>query len=201
MNKDVLKCLDKCSSINDGLAKAAENNEYPNIEKAIIVSSLFHLSLEYHYSIALLIKSGLYGAAFALFRPLYESVINGLWINACAQDLHIKTIYDGKRYKFPKLDIRVKDIDKSYLLNGYFSSTLGNLYDSSSQYTHSGIHQICRRFKDGVVTPHFECGEIVEVLDNSSKLVIINGIMFFKSFGLEEDVKLCENLLIANYPR
>lgn len=58
--------------------------EFKSTERNRVVAALFHLSLEHHGSIHLLVQHKHNGSAFALLRPQFEAYVRGLWFMKCA---------------------------------------------------------------------------------------------------------------------
>jgi hypothetical protein len=64
--------------------------KYPDDEWSTTVAAFIDQAFEHHAAIILLIRSSLFGSAFALLRLLVEIVVRGVWIATCATDAQIK---------------------------------------------------------------------------------------------------------------
>jgi hypothetical protein len=89
--------LNKCKSSLD--AATIDNSARNRVSGA-----LFHLALEHHGAIQLLVSHKPhphYGSAFALLRPQFESCVRGVWYHRCANEKDIDKFI--KRDKTPPL--------------------------------------------------------------------------------------------------
>lgn len=95
------KWVNSCSDLVDGVIVKSE-------DRYRIAAGLFHLSMEHHGSIHLLIVNKHYGSAFALLRPQLEAFIRGAWFHHCANNKHID------EYKNDREPPRINRRDRSY---------------------------------------------------------------------------------------
>jgi hypothetical protein len=65
-------------------------HEYPSSTKIAFLTGYVDIALEHHEAISLLVNSKLYGSAFTLVRPLFETVFRALWINQAADEAQIE---------------------------------------------------------------------------------------------------------------
>ncbi|MFZ0523940.1 MAG: hypothetical protein WAL95_23145 [Candidatus Acidiferrales bacterium] len=64
--------------------------KYADDEWSTTVAAFIDQAFEHHAAIILLIRSALFGSAFALLRSVVEIVVRGVWIATCATDAEIK---------------------------------------------------------------------------------------------------------------
>lgn len=120
------------------------------------------LAMEHHRSIINLIAQGLYGSAFALLRPAYESYVRGAWLAHCASDDAIARFVSGRGS--PKIDRMLDAIAKVPEFNeGTLSILKRSHWNAMSEYTHSGALQVQRRQTDKAVESNYSKQEITEV--------------------------------------
>jgi hypothetical protein len=126
----------------------------------------------------------LFGSAFALVRPLVETMLRTLWINALATPSQIEGASQDKDI-FPAMSRMLGEIDQTYATGGLFQTFKGSNWEAMCSYAHSGARQIARRFTNGEVKPSYRDGAILEVLNVTNTAVILLTIAFFKSMGCQ----------------
>ena len=67
-----------------------ERHQYSTTTKGVMLVAYVDLALEHHAAIWLLRERELFGSAFALVRPLYDTVFRALWIGAKATDEQVE---------------------------------------------------------------------------------------------------------------
>ena len=160
--------------------------EYPVDTKTTLLTAYVDIALEHHEAISLLIKTKLFGSAFAVVRPLVETMLRALWINALANPNQIEKASRDK-LKFPCMSQMLAEIDQTYGTDAFFQSFKGSNWAAMCSYAHSGASQIARRFTNGEVKPSYSDGEILEVLNVTNTAVILLTIAFFKSMGCQRE--------------
>ena len=160
--------------------------EYPVDTKTTLLTAYVDIALEHHEAISLLIKTKLFGSAFAVVRPLVETMLRALWINALATPSQIKGA-SRDTLKFPCMSQMLAEIDQSYATGSLFQTFKGSNWRALCSYAHSGALQIARRFTNGEVKPSYSDGEILEVLNVTNTAVILLTIAFFKSMGCQRE--------------
>jgi hypothetical protein len=170
-------------------------DEYPSNTKNSFLFAYVDIALEHHEAISLLIKSKLFGSAFALVRPLIETMLRALWINAVATEIEIEKASRDK-LNFPSMSQMVKEIDKSYSTDTFFQSFKGSGWKAMCSYAHSGAHQIARRFTNGEVKPSYSEGEILEVLNATSTAVVLLTRMFLVSMGCQREADKTVEIMV-----
>lgn len=149
----------------DGLAIKSD-------DRSRFAAGCLDVALEHQKAIVLLIHNQLYGSAFSLVRPIFESYIRGVWLLNCATDEQLRQIKRDKlRRSFEDL---VKEVER---VDGYDEGVLSEVKQRSwkamNSYTHSGVLQITRRNKEATIEPNYDNDEIIEVL----KFAIIVGLL------------------------
>lgn len=56
-------------------------------------------------------------------------------------------------------------------------------------YTHGGIRQVARRFKNGEIGSHIELDEAAEILEISNLFAMIAAYVFFERYGSKMDIE------------
>ena len=178
------------SQINDLLNRGAQirwrlrellsRHEYPlddnGATKTTLLGAYVDITLEHDEAISVLIKAKLFGSAFALVRPLVETMARALWINAVATPTQIEKAGEDDKNVFPKMSQMLDDIELKYADGKLYQQFKGTSWRAMCSYTHSGVLPIGRRFTNGDVKHSYGEGEIVEVLNvtNTSVLLLIH---------------------------
>lgn len=123
----------------------------------------FAVSQQHHNSILILLSRNppLEATAFALLRPLVESVIRGFWLLHVATDVQV----EGYVNSGAKLDMAsmIKSLDEVTGLDAYQSIYKKN-WSVLSAYTHTGEFQVQRWFKTNDIEPRYSNAEISELI-------------------------------------
>lgn len=147
-------------------------HDYPDNSRTVIVIGLLATMIEHHKSMLLLIRNGRVGSAFALARSIVESTYRGMWINACATDQQIQVFEVDD--KFPvKMPDMAKAIDEAYRAGGFFEDLRRRSWDKLCSYTHSGMLQLGRRFREHRVQPNYADQEIYEATTTVTTCILL----------------------------
>ncbi len=171
------------------------DHDYPSETKKVLLMAYVDIALEHHEAIHVLIKSKLYGSAFALTRSLFETTFRALWINKCATQDEIEEVASRDEAKFPSVADMVAFIDQSYSTDNFFTSIKSASWAPMCSYTHSGLLQITRRFSGNEVKPNYRDAEIVEVLNATNVAIILLSRMFFVSMGCQHEAVAVEKMM------
>jgi len=195
MEPEIQSILNKTSKFKRKLGDLVTSYDYPTDPKSQILLAYHSIMAEHHGAIWLLIQNNINGSAFALVRSLYEPLYRAHWIIGCATTKQIDEVLKGKDI-FPKMYEMVEKIDAAFGIGDFFQNIKKNSWGPMNDYTHSGIRQIGRRFKDDAVEPNYEIGEIIEVLNGINIALMLMAMVFFKSFGKIEAASEVEKMLI-----
>ena len=189
--------IEKTVIIKDRLGQLTTKYEYPTDRKSQFLLAYHSILAEHHSAIFLLVENDLCGSAFALVRPVYEILYRAHWVAACASEQQIENIFKDQNV-FPKMTDLVIDIDKAYGTGGSWQTIKEATWRFMNDYTHSGIRQIGRRFKDNQVLQNYDISEILEVLNGVNVALMLVAHLFFNLFG---KIEACEEVaaMLANY--
>ncbi len=168
---------------------------YASETKNILLTAYVDIALEHHEAISLLIKSKLYGSAFALARSLFDAMFRALWINSCATQDQIEQVASRDDGKFPTVGEMVAMIDQRYSTDNFFTSIKSASWAAMCSYTHPGLLQITRRFTGNDVKPNYGDAEILEVLNSTNAAIILLSRMFFVSVGYQHEAAEVEKMM------
>ena len=195
MESEIISIIEKGSNLSSRIGGMVTKYDYPNVDKSLILLAYQSIVVEHHTAIHLLIQNNLYGSAFALVRAIYEPLYHAQWVNACATEEQIKKIIKGKDV-FPKMYKIVKDIDSAYGTGDFWQMIKRNSWSAMNDYTHTGIRQIGRRFKNDEVLPDYDSSEIIEVLNSTNMALLLTGLFFFNVFRKTKEIKKIEKMIL-----
>lgn len=145
---------------------------FPTDDRTMLALGCFDVAIEHQAAIALLTSASIYGSAFALLRVLTESLVRGLWLNACATDAELA------KFKRGKLDKSFATLIEEYELkigtpSGVLSNFKTTAWDALNGFTHTGFHQVSRRHAPGRVEGSYPDQEIAKALGVAGALGLI----------------------------
>jgi hypothetical protein len=145
------------------------------------------LAFEIHKAILDLIANRLYGAAFALVRPLIEATIRAHLVIFVSDEKLKEMLADAYRTNFGTVG---KEIDNAFGTEGLFENFLRGAKDALHGYTHIGTHQLGRRFTGSDdLKPSYSEDEIIEVIRVSTSAVFMVNNIVTKHLGFEAEWK------------
>jgi len=187
------KEISRSMQINQRLADMRQR-EYQQNHKNDLLMAYFDIIFEHHEAVCLLIKEKLVGSGFVLVRPITETFLRAAWVNACSTAQQQSQLLVDDNFKFPNMNAMVKEIGAAYSAETFFQMIKDNTWKSACSYAHSGLLQISRRFdEDGNVAPYYTEAEILEVLRQTTTVLLLAGILFFKSTGYHKEALEIEN--------
>ena len=165
--------------------------------KTILLFAYTTLALEHNDSIILLVRSGLYGSALALARPVIEIMWHAGWANAFASDEEIGEILNG-RFRFPPAREVVKALDEKYDTGTFFQELHRTSWSHLNSYTHSGRNQLLARFTDADFESSYPEEMKIRAVSSSLTAAGMTAILTLKAHGRMEDAAKIEQILLAN---
>ena len=135
--------------------------------------ALFDLVIEYQVAVLQLTRTRVYGPAFALIRAQFEAFVRGVWLRYAATPLGLKKFVVSDRI-FKLTGTLISEIEsRENLLKNVFSGLHANSWKSMCSYTHGGMLQVTRRFRNNSIEPNYELLEIFEVVKSSGFLALL----------------------------
>lgn len=164
--------LQESRDIHTWAISSLDGIPFPVNKRLLISIAAFDVVLDHFTGITALIEKRVYGAAFALARPLFETFVRAVWLKDCATD---QDLIAFERDEFSRSCGQVlKEIEK---LESFKSGSLSNLkkqaWSAMSSYTHGGFQQIARRVKGKTIDPNYMDEEIIEVLRLSQAFALM----------------------------
>lgn len=125
-----------------------------------------HLAIEHAQAIVALVDIELYGSALALQRPLFESVVRGVWLRYGATE---EQVVDAGQDRFPPQKEMIENIESLRYLNEHWWKCLCG-------YTHPGSQQILARLSDTGLRSNYEHNEVAPALLWSDMVHLLSAV-------------------------
>ncbi len=152
-----------------------------------LFAAFFDIAMEHHEAMMRLIEDGLTGSGFALLRLLFEAVVRGHWVAACATDDNIEQLRLGK-FEFPSMRGMIDQLEATLSMGGIFESIKGKVWNGMNDYTHIGTKHLSKRLTAEYVKPNYSEGEIKEVIYNATMAAMLFCGFFCQKTGRQERV-------------
>ena len=145
---------------------------FPTDDRTMLALGCFDVAIEHQAAIALLAGASLHGSAFALLRVLAESLIRGLWLLSCA------TKGELEKFKRGKLDKTFATLINEFETKigtpaGVLTNFKETAWDALNGFTHTGFHQVSRRYSPGRVEGNYPEQEVTKALGVAGALGLI----------------------------
>jgi hypothetical protein len=169
------------------------SRNYPTGDRNMLLLAYWELVSDFHRGINALIRSEFFASAFALVRPVVESLVRAhVALKGSEADLQ-RLQADDYRVNLEKIG---PWIDAEFGLEGMMERLLNKrTREALHGYTHAGLHQLGRRFDSGYVKPQYGDGELVEVIRVATTALFMMTMLGTKHFGFEDDWKNVNALL------
>ncbi len=190
----IRKELDDASKYGDLLAGIVVKRTYTDGERDTLLLAYWELVSDFHRGIHALIVNEFPGSAFALVRPVVECLVR-------AHIALMGSVEDVKNLRNDTYRVNFKEIgpkiDAAFGL-GHF---MENFLDERTRlilhsYTHAGLYQLGRRFRQGELRPNYSDGEVIEVVRVTTSALFMVTSLLTKHFGFEDDWKRVNDLVV-----
>jgi len=157
-------------------------------ECATIIDCYMQIAISHKKAIHTLIMSQLCQSALTMLRPLYDSVLRGLYVQCCMDTSSATQFIGGKNFPIHGEKFFNK-IDENYKLNTFFSVHTQKYFTSFHDYTHGGALQL-----EKCNYSNIEYEEILtELIKGSTAIIILFFYLIYREQKL--DITLFENFL------
>jgi hypothetical protein len=166
--------------------KLFEGHEYSEDLKTRWLLASVAVAFEHQEAILLLIKSKLFGSAFAMVRIVFDTTFHALWINKVATERQIDQAWRDE-LSWRRISVRA-DIERAYFSGepekrDALSALLKKQWPILCSYTHSGAIQLCRRFTKGNLRPNYREDEIIAAIYMTNAALLLLTAEVFMSMG------------------
>jgi hypothetical protein len=167
----------------------------PSSPRNDLVWAYVLIALKHHEGVHSLASQNLMAPAFALLRSQIETAYRGLWVNLIATDEQVKAIRERDEEPFPRFRQMAADLDASYRADGWLQS-FADHWAALNGYTHSGLLQLGRQFRDdGKIGPNYSDEMVMELLVTSGTASIGSIVPIFRGMGLPDKASTLEKWL------
>jgi hypothetical protein len=171
---------------------------FPSNPRFDLVLAYVAIALEHQHAIINLVGLRLIGSALALFRPQVETTFRGLWVNLIASDEQVNAISHNGEEPFPRFRQMATELDTQYRADGWLAR-FADRWASLNGYTHSGLEQLGRRFRDdGNIAPNYPDEMISELVTSSGTVSIGFLAPVYRSMGFDAQATALEEWLDQN---
>lgn len=146
------------------LGLQAHGKALPGCVRSRATAACFSVAQEHHNSIVVLLDHQLYGSAFALVRPLFESYLRGEWLNRCASEPEVEAFANGVGPQRLDMGAVVSAVAREIPHGDKLSEIKVANWSSMCDYAHTGSLQVQRRQSEEAVEPKYDDDEVLEVL-------------------------------------
>lgn len=171
-----------------------KRGQCPDDDRNILLMAHWALVFDHHKAILNNIQNRWCGSAFALVRPIVESLVRShVAIKGSPEDER-KLQQDEYR---TNLETIGPWIDKEFGADGLFTSFLNEKARKAlHSYTHGGISQLGRRFDGHNLEPTYDDGEIIEVIRVSTSAVWMVTNLVTKYLGFSSEAAEAQKLYL-----
>jgi hypothetical protein len=186
--------LDRARKFGEQLEQIVVSKQYTDGERDTLLLAYWELVSDFHRGIHALIQKEFFGSALAVVRPVVESFVRA-HITLMGSDEEVKSLRDDT-YRVNLKEIGPK-IDAAFGLGHFMKNFLNEkTRNALHSYTHAGLQQLGRRFRDGHVRPNYSDGELVEVIRSTTSALFMLSNLVTKHFGFEEDWKRVTDMYV-----
>ena len=178
------KWLTECNTRLDG-------REVGTSDRNRVAGGLFHLSLEHHGAVQLLISNKPYphyGSAYALLRPQFEGFVRGVWFHHCANEQELKNFINNcEPPRIDKLILAIETIPGYE--EGFLKATKRNVWKIMCSYTHGDFTQVASRNTATEITANYSEAQVAELVSGACSITLLVAVAF---------ARLLDNETLAN---
>lgn len=195
MTPEIKESLDQSINSFKNIANLLEDKVVGHNERQTLLIGYFDICMEHIQSIHILVNNKLFGSAFALIRPFYETYYRALWMLKLASDIEVKGIANGK-FTFPNMGSKIKELDSIYTGTDFFEQLKKNSWSAMCDYAHTGQLQLSRRWKEDELEPNYKDGEVIEVIKGTEAILLMFAYVVLKEHNYMPEAEDINSLLI-----
>ena len=167
----------------------------PSSPRSDLVWAYVSIAIKHHEGIFTLASQNVMAPAFALLRSQIETSYRGLWANLIATDQQVNAIRDRDEEPFPKFRKMATDLDNAYGA-GEWLQGFADRWAALNSYTHSGLLQLGRQFRDdGTIGPNYSDEMVTELLVLSGTASLGCIVPLFRHARLDDKAAALEQWL------
>jgi hypothetical protein len=158
-------------------------------ERELLLLGYWSLIFDLDKGMLSLIRSKFYGAAFALVRPIVETLVRSHVAIMCSDKDLAKLQNDTYKTDFSKIGAHIDDHFHLRLRAGQpglMQKLLSNRLALHS-YSHAGIYQLARRFEGHDAGANYKDGEIIEAIHVGASAVFMVTNLLTRVYDLQRE--------------
>jgi hypothetical protein len=187
LSVQVQKELDSARKFGVLLEEIVISKNYTDGERDTLLLAYWELVSDFHRGIHVLIENEFFGSSFALVRPVVECFVRA-HIALMGTDDDVKRLREDT-YKVNFKEVGPK-IDAAFGLDHLMENFLNDrTREALHSYTHGGLQQLGRRFREGNVRPNYSDEEIAEIIRVATSALFMVTNLLTKYFKFEDDWK------------
>lgn len=187
ISNEVQKELDSARKFGELLEQLVISKKYTDGERDTLLLAYWELVSDFHRGIHALIQNEFFGSAFALVRPVVECFVRA-HIALMGSEDDVKSLRDDA-YRVNFKEIGPK-IDAAFGIGHLMEKFLNDrTREALHSYTHGGLQQLGRRFREGDVRPSYSGEETIEVIRVVTSALFMVTNLLTKHFGFDDDWK------------
>jgi hypothetical protein len=164
--------LEATKVFSNVIGDSIDNVDLEWTNKNISAAGCFHIALEHHGAIALLVGEFHRGSASALVRPLFESVLRGAWLYECATEEEASGFLNDTDPPSPGKIVKLLE-EKPFFKKMKISEIKNKIWSGLCSYTHSGGLHVTRRISPTEVVQNYSDEGVEEMLEVCNILALI----------------------------
>jgi hypothetical protein len=172
MTPEALGHLNQVEAAVQEAKRLLARHGYLDDRRTVIVIGFIDQIIEHHESMLLLLRNDKTGSAFALARSVVEGMYRGMWINFVATDVQIERFERTDEIGLNMTELACA-IDAGYHAEDFFEDLKRCSWDALNSYTHTGMLQLGRRFREHNVEPSYTDAQIVEITTAVTTCVLL----------------------------
>src|ERR1700722_16726556 len=185
LSAQIQKELNSAQKFGESLENIVVNKSYTDGERDTLLLGYWELVSDFHRGIHALVSAEFFASSFALVRPVVECFVRA-HVTLMGSEDDVKKLRDDT-YKVNLKEIGPK-IDAAFGLGQLMENLLNEQTRAAlHSYTHVGLQQLGRRFKEGQVRANYSDAEIVEILRLTTSALFMVANLLTKHFGFEDE--------------
>tara|TARA_R110001606_G_scaffold346892_3_gene495932 strand:+ start:38815 stop:39453 length:639 start_codon:yes stop_codon:yes gene_type:complete len=162
--------------IESGIVKMKIKTDKVAVKAA---ATLFAITIDHAQGIKFCLSNSAFPSAFSLLRVLFETYIRGMWLEKCANEEQLNKYINedklvSKENKPLKFGDMVLEVEKSHLMEAYFSEIKNRTWSYLNSLTHSGSIQLHNNFSGSSIKHCYDDEHINEAIEFSTMLACVS---------------------------
>jgi hypothetical protein len=175
--KGIWMLYEQLDMVLEAILEETRETLFPPGRRVQMSLAHYRIVFDHHNAIARLLELELHASAFALARPLYESLVKGLWISHFADDTTAEKYAVGKELDdIERLTKRLLEADLPSVVTSHVRRIKERYWKALSSLTHGGHAQVHRWLNPEGVAPNYQVVELTELANFSSFICLVAGI-------------------------